>query len=173
MRHGRLHRYCESQVKRLEREVGIPQPFVLGTFLARFADWRGRRIDLLPYAHIPGGAYGMWLRLPSSDVIAYVKTTPLHEEHIILHEVAHMLCEHGGGGDAGENLIRLLLPDLDPAMVHSVLGRTAYPDVEEQQAELIATLILRKAADNRPAARPASAPELVSELDRLHTSFEG
>lgn len=173
MRQGRLHRQCERQVKRLEREVGIPRPFVLGEFLRRFAQWRGRRIDLLPYDHIPGGACGMWMRLPASDVIAYAKTTPLHEEHIILHEVAHMLCEHAGGGDVGEHLVRALLPDLDPTMVRRVLGRTAYPDAEEKEAELIATLILRKAADDRPSARPPAEPGFTSELDRLRSAFEG
>jgi hypothetical protein len=171
--HRDLHRYCDDQVKHLEREVGIPQPFVLGTFLARFARWRGRRIDLLPYDHVPGGACGMWLRLPDSDVIAYANTTPLHGEHIILHEVGHMLCGHLGGGDVGENLVRALLPDLDPTMVRRVLGRTAYSDAEERQAELIATLVLKKASDDRPSGRSHSSPDLVRELDRLRSTFEG
>lgn len=177
MRYRDLHRECDRQVRRVVREVGIPRPFVLDEFLDRFAEWRGRRIDLLPYDHVLGGACGIWLGFADFDVIAYTRTTPLHEEHIILHEVGHMLCGHQGVGGVGDDLIQLLMPDLDPAMVRGVLGRASYSDAEEQEAELIATLILKRVADHRPGTRrsstPDSAPGLASELDRLRSTFEG
>lgn len=166
-----LEQYCDEQVQRLVREVGIPRPFILSTFLDQFAEWRGRRIELWPFDHIPRGMCGLWLGFPDHDVIAYSRATPLHSEHIILHEVGHMLCNHKGTASVGDDLVRLL-PNLNPALISKVLGRTSYSDIEEQEAELIATLIAKKAAGGRPRSRSASTPGLTPELDRLRSTFE-
>jgi hypothetical protein len=173
VRYRELHRRCEKHVRRVVADVGLPQPFVLREFLDRLAARRGRRIELFPHDHVPGAACGMWLRLAEVDVIVYARTAQLHEEHIILHEVGHMLCDHRGTARGGDDVLRLLMPDLDPMTVRAILGRTSYSDAEEQEAELIATLILERVADRRPEAGAPRAPGLAGELHRLHSAFEG
>ena len=168
-----LHRYCVDQVRRLEREVGIPDPFVLSTLVDRIAQWRGRPVHLMPYDHVSGAICGIWLALPDSDVIGYARTTPLLEEHTVLHELGHLLCDHRGSGDLGADIARMLTPDLDPALVSRILGRGAYSDTDEQQAELIATLIMQKVADRRPRPAEPASPELNAELNRLLSTFDG
>ncbi|HET9516686.1 MAG TPA: hypothetical protein VFO77_03050 [Actinoplanes sp.] len=173
MQYRSLRRYCDAQVNRLEREVGIPHPFDLGTLISRVADWRGRPIHLLPYDHLAGAVCGLWLALPDADVIGFARTTPLLEEHTVLHELGHMLCDHRGTGDPGSDVARQLTPDLDPALVRRFLGRTSYSDTDEQQAEMIATLIMQKVADRRPRADAPARPGLRAELDRLSSTFDG
>ncbi|BCJ62000.1 hypothetical protein [Micromonospora endophytica] len=168
-----LRRYCGEQVRRLEREVGIPDPFVLATLINRISQWRGRPIHLLPYDHVAGAMCGLWMALPDADVIGYARTTPLLQEHTVLHELGHMLCDHRGGGNGGNDLAALVAPDLDPALVSRFLARGAYSDRDEQEAELIATLIMRKVADKRPRPTAPADRKLGAELDRLLSTFEG
>ncbi|MEU4218208.1 hypothetical protein [Actinoplanes sp. NPDC026623] len=148
----------------------VPDPFTLDAFLIKLEARRGRRIILRSSDYVPGVACGMWLRLADVDVIVYARTAPLHEEHIVLHEVGHMLCRHQGGTALGEDVTRVLMPDLDPAMVRSLLNRGAYTDIEEQEAELFATLLLERVADRRPSDNPVDA-DLAPELDRLRSTF--
>ena len=146
----------------------MPDPFTLTEFLDRLAARRGRRIELHPNDYVPGGACGMWLKLADVDLILYARTAPLHEEHIVLHEVGHMLCEHNGQAGLDDDLMRFLMPDLDPAMVRSLLNRGSYTDAEEQEAELLATLVLERVADRRPAQ-----PAVVGRARRARPGARG
>jgi hypothetical protein len=83
---------------------------------------------------------GAWLRTAGGDVILIDReASPLHRDHILAHELAHVLLGHDQpDGDATS----LILPDLDPAIVHGVLARHCYRDAEEREAELLASLIM-------------------------------
>ncbi|MFI5932038.1 hypothetical protein [Actinoplanes sp. NPDC051494] len=141
-----VRRRCAGLVRRLARTVGIPAPFELAGFLERWRAQRaGRPVELLALDvdELPRGTCGLWLEMPDRDVVGFpAGASRTHRDHIVLHEVGHMLAGHhgvlGGGGTAA------LLPDLDPEMVRSVLGRSVYSDVQEQEAELIASLILHR-----------------------------
>jgi hypothetical protein len=63
------------------------------------------------------------------------------------------------------------MPDLDPAMVQAVLGRSVYSEVEEREAELIASLIMDRVAGT---VRPADASADLDSIDqRLQRTFGG
>lgn len=133
----------------------MPEPFGVGALLAEVAAERGRPIELLPVRARPDAPCGLLVTTDRADYIVYAAdTTPLHRQHILLHEVAHLLCGHQNASTplaaAGA-----LLPRLDPALVRSVLGRTVYGEPQEQEAELVASLILSRAAGRR--VRPAAA----------------
>lgn len=134
------------------RELDIPEPFDLGRFLARLVLRRKRIILLQSFTSSgPGAPCGLWIGTAKADHIFHEEgTTPFHQRHIIVHEVAHMLLGHHGGTEAWQHLARLLAPDVDPALIRLILGRTAYSTVEEQEAETLASLILE---------RGSSAPE--------------
>ncbi|MEU7908106.1 hypothetical protein [Actinoplanes sp. NPDC049118] len=160
-------------MRSLMQADGLPDPFTLDEFIARLAQRRQRRIELHPNDHLPGHACGMWLKLADVDIIVYARTAQLHQEHIVLHEVGHMLCQHRGETGIGDELTRILMPDLDPAMVRSLLNRTSYSDAEEQEAELLATLILERVADRRPGVDPVLNARLARQMDRLKSTFNG
>jgi hypothetical protein len=142
---GSAERRCAAIVA----ELGIPEPFSLGQFLSRLAARRQRMIFLHPFDSWPGKPCGLWIGTARADHIFHERgTTPWHRTQITLHEVAHMLLGHAGGTQAPDDLVRLLAPDVDPALVRMVLGRSAYSTAGEQEAETLASLILGQA---RPA----------------------
>jgi hypothetical protein len=55
-------------------------------------------------------------------------------------------------------------------VVRSVLGRTAYSDPEERQAEMFAMLVLER-AHRLPARRRRVSPELAEVLDRIEAAL--
>jgi hypothetical protein len=134
---GQLRRRCEQRV----REMAIPQPFDLVTFCAHVEGLRGRRLVLKAMPGLSATApCGMWLSLAQADYILYEpNTSKLHSEHIILHELAHMLCDHRLSMDS--SVLAKLLPSINPAIVKRVLGRVNYATEQEQEAEMLASLI--------------------------------
>jgi hypothetical protein len=136
-----LRRRCERRL----RGVRIPQPFDLDAFCREVEARRGRR--LLRRA-VPGlsshAPCGIWIGTPEADHVFYDPgTSPLHAEHIVLHELAHILSGHNLEGDGS---LAGLFPDLDPATVTRVLGRVGYTTVQEREAEMMASLIRGRSA---------------------------
>ncbi|MGH3512086.1 MAG: hypothetical protein ACRDRB_07395 [Pseudonocardiaceae bacterium] len=88
----------------------------------------------------------------SRDYVFYDSQTSLpHQEHIILHEIGHMLCDH----DQGERDPQLHwhIDVTDQNLVRRVLPRIRYTDRQEQEAELVASIILA-AIGRLPAPSP-------------------
>ncbi|SNY55579.1 hypothetical protein SAMN05421748_116176 [Paractinoplanes atraurantiacus] len=124
----------------------MPDPFDLDTFCAEVAERRGRPLIRRPVPGLSADApCGLWIGTPEADHVFYDPgTSPLHAEHIVLHELAHILSGHSGTGNesAGAGSARTrLFPDLDPATVSRALGRAAYSDEQEREAEMMASLI--------------------------------
>lgn len=132
----------------------MPDPFTAQKLCKRIAAQRRRSLDLLPLPAptVPGTPSGMWLMTESRDYIFYDSQTSLpHQEHIILHEIGHMLCDHYQG-ERGTQLYRHIDVN-DPDSVHRVFLRIRYTNRQEQEAELVASLILT-AIGRRPALSP-------------------
>ncbi|MGW6876989.1 hypothetical protein ACWGHA_32190 [Streptomyces xanthophaeus] len=168
------------------KDLDIPHPLDVERLSASISEQRGRPLHLLPLPEAVGaeaGVCGLWLGLGDADIVFYeAATSRVHQTHIILHELAHMLLDHGrlgvdddssgstseDGGGSGLALLAGLFPDLDPSMVNRMLarGRTDYSAVEEQQAELLATLISSHRPTVAVAGRGAS-PRAAGVLGRL------
>jgi hypothetical protein len=172
-RDQRLWRRCEGLVRDLERSVGIPTPLVPEEFLSRLADHRGRPIELRPFQHgeVPDGICGLWIDRSDRDVIGF-PTDARHGSHIVLHEVGHMLCGHRGRAAVGDSQLAGFMPDLDPAMIRAVLGRSVYSETEEREAELIASLIMDRAISSAPRGTVQFA-DLDPVSQRLQRTFGG
>ncbi len=130
-----LRRRCEKRL----RGIRIPSPFDLDTFCAEVAARRGRPLIRRPVPGLSAEApCGLWIGTADADHVFYDPgTSPLHAEHIVLHELAHILSGHSGGDGA----LARLFPDLDPATVSRVLGRVSYTTEQEREAEMMASLI--------------------------------
>jgi hypothetical protein len=144
----------------------VPEPFDLERFRVSLERHRGRPLLLLPAA-IAADCSGMWAGTEEADFIFYAQdTTPVHQRHIVAHEIGHMAFDHRGTKVDGDQLARLLFPDLSPALVRSSLARSAYSDDEECEAETFASVLLGRARA-RPGAsglRPGEA-ELLQRIE--------
>jgi hypothetical protein len=163
-----LRRDCVALLTQLD----IPVPFDVRELCRRLAVNRGRRIQLMPVAIPAGGPCGVWLSVNDTDYIVYEeRTSPLHQEHIIMHEVGHLVCQHAAAPVLDHETAALLMPSLDPEMITRVLRRTRYSARDEQQAEMIASLILQRVS--RWPAEPDRhvTPEVAGIVDRLELSL--
>jgi hypothetical protein len=149
-----LWRRCRAVVDRLD----LPDPFDAEAFIRMLAGKRGRPIELIPLPFRPDRPCGLLVTTQRADVIIYSSdTTAMHRQHILLHEAAHLVRGHDGG-PASATGPGLLLPHLSPALIKSVLGRTVYSEPQEREAELIASLIHHRAAQDRSSATRSRAP---------------
>ncbi|HZG04299.1 MAG TPA: hypothetical protein VE546_12110 [Streptomyces sp.] len=100
------------------------------------------------------GTCGVWLATDTADFVFHeVNTTRPHQDHIILHEVGHLLFQHHGLDLPGTRLLADALPDLDPRLVRRLLQRTAYTTEQELEAEMFASLVLGHAPRPRPSGQ--------------------
>ncbi|MFH8747489.1 ImmA/IrrE family metallo-endopeptidase [Streptomyces rimosus] len=129
------------------RDLVIPQPFDVDDICAQVSKRRNRPLRLLPMQGMSGSApCGMWLATGEADYIFYEpNTSRLHSEHIVLHEIGHLLGDHTQNLRTDSSLISRLLPSLNPETVKRVLGRASYTTEQEREAELFASLVRARA----------------------------
>ncbi|MFF9787729.1 hypothetical protein [Streptomyces nigrescens] len=107
----------------------------------------------------------MWIATDSDDHIFFEpKTTKLHQEHIILHEISHLLFNHYSLRDRRIPDLTVLFSDLAPRTVRRLLARTSYTTVQEQEAEMLASLIRTAAAQRREAPSAGVLGKLEAAL---------
>ncbi|MGP4003647.1 hypothetical protein [Streptomyces sp. 8N706] len=129
---------------------------------------RQRPIRLLPYPLPVPGPFGLWIGTQSADYILYQKeTSKSHQDHIILHEIGHILADHQRD-DADDDFLRQLMPNLSLSVVKRALRRTSYDEEHEREAELVATIILEWASVLDRVSPPT--PDDPS-VHRVHTAL--
>jgi hypothetical protein len=167
------------ELKRIRREseklfasLDLPEECDIADLCDRLSERRGRPLRLMPVS-VPGAhPCGLWIMTQTVDFIVYEsQTSKPHQDHIIAHELAHMVCGHrsGTGNSVDDDTARLLFPDLAPELVQKILGRGNYSSVEEREAEVTASLILERI--NRPvleriSAVPAEDAEAMERIER-------
>ncbi|GAA3580014.1 hypothetical protein GCM10022222_76000 [Amycolatopsis ultiminotia] len=154
-----LRTRARRRVRGLLREVPPPRPWSMNDWIDRLERHRGRDIDLLAVRYAPGRPSGAWQRHDSYDLVAYAAgTSTLHQDHIIAHEIAHLLCEHRGECVLSEAEAARLAPDLSAHLLSHLLTRVT-TDSDEYEAELMAVLLMSAAtADEAPLRPGASGP---------------
>lgn len=154
MRWRRLRRQCRKVIA----QITLPEPFSARELCNHLAAERERPLHVLalPTPTVPGTPSGMWLVAERGDYIFFdAQTSPLHQEHIIVHEIGHMVCDHRSAG--GDHSLYRYVDIADPESVRQVLPRIQYSDEQEQEAEMIASLVLE-------AAGRLPAPTLLSGM---------
>ncbi|WP_051967298.1 hypothetical protein [Kitasatospora mediocidica] len=167
-----LRQHCAEVVRRLD----IPRPFTVNSLIDSIERRRGRAISLVPMALAvrAGSPCGLWVATDDTDYILYQKdTTRAHREHIVLHEVGHLELGHECTEADQDEVARLLMPSLDPALVRTVLGRTVYTSTEERAAELVASLLpLQAGRAVGRATRESSTPGTANLVQHLGAALE-
>lgn len=151
------------------RDVEVPDPFDISAFCDSLAVRRGRRLHLHPF-HVNVAALpcGMYLSLPEGDHIFFDgRTSPLHRDHIVMHEISHMLLGHATDAHLYETAGRLM-PSIDQRTLEKVLARTSYSTEYEREAELLATLIAGAATSSSGVVEDVATAPIVG---RLHTTL--
>ncbi|MEV4721952.1 hypothetical protein AB0J94_32600 [Micromonospora noduli] len=152
-------RRLERIAARVLEELSLPRLITMSALCGHISAARQRPLHLHPLtmAGTPGAPGGMWIETQAADHIFYNgDTRPLHQQHIILHEIGHMLCRHR---NADTDALAAIMPDLDVEMVRSVLTRSTYSLVAEQEAEVIATLLAQRMQSPEIGLQPANILE--------------
>ena len=151
----------------------MPTPFDVHAFSQVVARRRGRPLHLLAKT-TTAGPCGVWLAMPGADYVFYEdSTSALHRDHIILHERGHLLRDHSASEVMDDEVLRELLPSLDLTVVRRLMGRTTYTAVEEQEAEMMATLVLQRAGRPPELTPPVRPQEVSLVLGRLQATLGG
>ncbi len=147
-------------MQRLVSSLKFPDPWDRNALVENVAEMRGRAITLIPtgdVALLAGGPCGLWLKREDDDVVLYEDgTSDYHIDQIVAHELGHMLLEHDVSRrsqlDAG--MLKSLFSYLDPAAIVAALGRSAYTDQDEHDAELFASLVILEATTRKRRRSP-------------------
>lgn len=143
---GREERPCderelERRVRDMLRALDVRPPLRVEELCQSLGEYRGRHIELRPYPLSVSHPYGVWVETSVADVILYQReTTALHQDHIIVHELGHILADHPS--TAGPVEWAATVTGLKPSAVRRVLYRCTYDDAREREAELIAMIIM-------------------------------
>jgi hypothetical protein len=150
----------------LLRELDIRPPLDVAELCRRVGEQRQRPITLVSHPIPVPGPFGLWIAARNADYILYQReTSKSHQDHIILHELGHLLAGHRD--EAGEpdddgldtDTLRGHYPDLAPDAVRRALRRTSYDSAQEREAETVATIILEWASVlDRVSPHASTAP---------------
>ncbi len=164
------------------RALTLRSPLDIQALCDQLQEARGRPITLMALRGLEaGGPCGIWLATPGTDFVLHRDdTSPLHQTHIILHELSHLIFEHTHGLEG--DYLRLLLPNLGATAVRRILQRSAYTVRrilqrsaytvrEEREAETLATLLTQRIA-RAPRESDDGRPEGPGRYQRLQRLLE-
>ena len=165
MNRDQSRRECSALVADLD----LPVPFDLEDFCLRLGRHIGRSLVLMSHSMVIGGLCGAWMRTAKADYVFYEEDTSLlHQQHIVFHEIGHILRAHVPGKELGTDLARTIAAGAKVSDVFRVLGRDSYAEDDEFEAELIATLILRRIGRQPlrevPRATDPNADEVIARI---------
>ncbi|MGH3829240.1 MAG: hypothetical protein ACRDRS_02125 [Pseudonocardiaceae bacterium] len=133
-----LRRWCKRELQALD----LRPPLRVEVLCQRLGARQGRPIRLVAHPLPVPGPFGLWIGTESADYILYQsETTRIHQDHIILHEVGHIIAGHHNN-DTGDEYWQQMMPDISPEIIRRALRRTYYDTAEEREAELLATIIM-------------------------------
>lgn len=167
------HKHARHQIRRRCEEIfaslDLPAGFDIPVLCERLGQQRGVPIRLLAVPLDAEQFYGAWVTSSVADFVLYeTNTSKPHQEHIVAHELAHMLCGHRTSGELDTAIAELLFPDIDRDLVRDMLTRGGYSDQQEQEAELMASVILERIT-RRPLETtwtvPADAAETIARIE--------
>lgn len=146
----RLETTCRRRIQQLDDAIRLGNQPDVRALCDAIGALRGRPIYLeaLP---LSGPHTGVWIADAAADHIYFARDASIpYQEHIILHELAHMLRHHRPIESESELLQREWFPLLDPDRIRALLARSRYDDADEREAELLASLLAQQWRHARP-----------------------
>lgn len=161
-----LRERCEERV----RELGLPTQgqLTINGLCQYLGRHLGKNIRLLPLPLPQGSPDGLWVHTPDEDIILFEsRQAPIHQRHVIMHELGHLICDHDTAPVMTPEASRLLLPSLNPALVQRVLGRDHTHSEAELEAEQVGDLLSAHVNSWTSQQEWHVPPELVDLANRL------
>lgn len=154
---------CQSRLN----ELGLSEANTL-TVKEHLERSTGRPIHLVPMTLKSSEPCGLCIRSEQEDFIVFNDSaSPLHQDHIIAHELAHMIMGHVTSRHLNRSTAELLFPDLDPAAVGDLFTRTGgYSDPHEAEAEMLASLIQSRSHRQSLPRSPGMLGDLEAAFGR-------
>lgn len=148
---------CRARLHTLESWTHLQDITDVQALCAVISAHTGRRIHLESW-RLTTDVAGIWFASGGTDYIFYAQdATSPHQEHIILHEVAHILSGHAQAPIDAQALHDAYFPHLDHDVVHLAFSRSCYDSRSEREAEVLASLIEQRWRMARLEAAPPSA----------------
>jgi hypothetical protein len=170
-----LRAECEERLTDIE--ALIPVPWQTEEFLRRLGEARGRTIVLRTVEADPDAPCGVYLAIGDVDtLIVPAQTDPYHRDHVLAHEIAHMLfdLEPAAGEEASDEssvidreYARSLFPDIPPELIKALLGRRGYGKRVERRAEIFAELLLARVRERQSAAEQGQENGLTRDQQEI------
>ena len=155
---SRQRRVCAARIAALD----LPAPLQLAGLKKTLELQRGREIWVLPdRGELPPEITGLWVGASTRDYAYYpagMNDCPL--DNTLLHEFMHMVCNHRSASVQDQAWLRERATNLTSVGdVEHMCMRRNYASPDEQEAELMAGLILARADRGSPARAGASRQE--------------
>lgn len=157
--HSVSNERLQTLLLQIEQEYDF-RMFSLPSFAQWVASKRRREIQRIGW-HLPASISGVWLATKETDFVFYETRTPaLHQLHIQLHELAHILCNHqtvdldlemGMGREAVLQYLMgaFVTKSRQAPPIEQVMLRSAHDNTDEQEAELLSAFIQQRIAHKR------------------------
>ncbi|MCD9145989.1 hypothetical protein [Streptomyces albireticuli] len=155
-------RHCEKRLASLE----LPRTCDIRSLVTHIAERIGHPIELVPRSLDPRSVSGQCeLRHGVYRIVYQAHTSAWHQEHIISHELGHLISGHPCSdiGDEATDRPPPATRVLSAGTVARMLNRSQYGDPLEREAEIIGTLLQQHLATHaQPSAHAATwvAPAL-------------
>jgi hypothetical protein len=159
------HAVNHNKIQNVLLGLGYPfDEFSIDHFVQHVQHYRNRPILCVPYPFSPGIS-GAWIYGNQLDFIIYRSNTHrIHQNHVILHEIAHMLLKHPLH-PIKDILSPELLEDLQMPMGHlRALEVNRAKDVVEQEAEYFVALVQKQVVRVERMAELTAGGSSISAL---------
>jgi hypothetical protein len=170
---ARIRRRCLSQIEALD----LPTAANVADICDRVAQSRGRPIRILRHKLPSDSVCGLRIATFRTDyLVVQESASPAHQDLILLHELGHVLFDPQECLPLDEDLLKVLAPQVDPATVTSMLGRSRYTLESEQAAETFATLLFARTDRWVPRSSRVvalGADDIVGRIERTLESDRG
>ncbi|ADG78171.1 hypothetical protein TPAU25S_03083 [Tsukamurella paurometabola] len=145
---------------------------------AAVARHQQRTICLTPFALESAAVHGLLLSTDDVDYIVFEQNTmPFHQEHIILHELGHIMLAHASSTAVGEMVVSSQPYALSTAGLPGegtatrILGRHTYEDRQELEAEVMASILGQRLTAHRHRSAPCPTVRPDPRVVRILETF--
>lgn len=171
--------YVRQVLAQIEQEYDFSQ-FTMDSFCQWIEQRYNRHIQVCDFP-MPAEMFGCWVNMAERDFIFYERNTaPLHQAHIQLHELAHILCGHQTFEPTEESgltltmlindLLHAAFPSATPALA-SILARSSHSSQDEIEAEALSDLIQQRVHEHQ-RSRELAQPITFSRRPFVQDAYQ-
>ncbi|MFJ9416639.1 ImmA/IrrE family metallo-endopeptidase [Streptomyces sp. NPDC101227] len=132
-----MYASIQQDSERFVRSLNLPAVTGIRDLIPEVERRTGLAVELQPAEVQVSTPCGLWIATEKRHYIFYdPRTSVAHQDHIIAHEIAHILKDHQGTAKMSTDV-----SGISAELILSVLGRTQYDDAQELEAEMVGTYL--------------------------------